>query len=249
MAVPTSNLSISDLHTEVGGGSTSQASLDDGDIRAFGNAYAQAQYNVGTAGVPLTSGTEIALGEFRGAAAPTVTTAFDGTYTHMYRTYAGGTYTPATVEDAMTTMSVQTFTGNLMGVNATHTIMAFENGGLSGQTPAGIYAGQITLAIQNNIISTNPAGSYTNTGWSHIQFGYYGAPSSSTYSHTLYRTNAASFFVSPYSQYHYVSYTWGNGSPNYTYNYNTYFGAKNHYTNYGASRTYHSSTQVFRMVL
>jgi len=252
MAVPTSNLSISNLHTEVGGGATSQASLDDGDIRAFGNAYAQAQYNVGTAGVPLTSGTEIALGEFRGAAAPVVTTAFDGTFTHRYSVYPGGQYVATTVDDAMTSMSVQSFTGLLMGVNATHTIRVFRNSGVSpstgGQNSAGQAAGQISLSIENNILSTNPAGSYTNTGWNYIQFGYYGAPNSSTYSHTLYRSNAASFFVSPYSQNHYVTYTWGGTSP-YSYTYSNYFGSINHYTNYGASRTYHSSTQVFRLVL
>ena len=249
MAVPTSNLSISNLHTEVGGGASAEASLDDLDIRAFGNAYALPTHNVGTAGVPLTQGTEIALGEFRGASIPSVTYAFNGTYTHRYNVYSGGQYAPTTVGDEMTSMSVQSFTGLLMGVNATHTIRVFENDGLSaaggGTNSANQPAGSISLSIENNIPSSNTAGSYTNTGWSHIQFGYYG---NNSFALSLYRNQAASFYASPYSSNHYVTYTWGGSQP-YIYTYATYFGAVNHYTNQGAYRTYHSSTQVFRMVL
>ena len=247
MAVPTSNLSISNLHTEVGGGATAEASLDDLDIRAFGNAYANPTYNVGTSGVPLTQGTEIALGEFRGAAAPSVTQAFVGTYTHDYNVYPGGQYTATTHEDAMSSMSQQTFTGNLMGVNATHTITAFRNSGLA---PAN-YAGLITLTISNNIPANNPIGAYTNSGWSSIQFGYY---NNYSYSLSLLRSQAASFTASPFTATHSVTYEWGtlnnsSGSAVYTYAYSTYFGGINNYTNQGASRFYHSSTEQFRMLL
>ena len=249
MAVPTSNLSISNLHTEVGGGASAQASLDDLDIRAFGNAYANPIYNVGTAGVPLTQGTEVALGEFRAAAAPSVTQAFVGTYTHGYNVYPGGQYTATTVADTMTSMSAQTFTGNLMGVNATHTITAFRNSGVSSTASA---AGIISLTIQNNIPASNSAGAYTNSGWSSLQFGYYG---NSSYSLSLLRNQASSFTVSPYSTVHSATYEWGtistaaNGQAIYTYAYSTYFGGINNYYNQGASRFYQSSTEAFRMLL
>ena len=244
MAIPTSNLSISNLHTEVGGGATAEASLDDLDIRAFGNAYALPTHNVGTAGVPLTQGTEIALGEFRGAAAPSVTQAFVGTYTHDYNVYPGGQYTATTHEDAMSSMSQQTFTGNLMGVNATHTITAFRNSGLA---PAN-YAGLITLTISNNIPANNPIGAYTNSGWSSIQFGYY---NNYSYSLSLLRSQASSFTTSSLGTTHSATYEWGtvsthptNGQAVYSYNYATYFGGINNYNQY-----YRSSTEQFRMLL
>lgn len=247
MAVPTSNLSISNLHTEVGGGATAEATLDDLDIRAFGNAYANPIYNVGTAGVPLTQGTEIALGEFRGAAAPSVTQAFVGTYTHNYNVYPGGQYTATTVADTMTSMSQSTFTGNLMGVNATHTITSFRNSGVS---PSANAAGLISLTISNNIPSSNTAGAYTNSGWSSIQFGYY---NNYAYALTLLRSQAASFTASPFTTTHSVTYEWGTIStgnpPSYTYGYATYFGGINNYYNQGASRFYQSSTEQFRMLL
>ena len=244
MAIPTSNLSINDLHTEIGSSSGSQASLDDLDIRAFGNAYALPANNVGTAGVPLTQGTEIALGEFRGASAPTVTQAFVGTYTHNYNVYPGGQYTATTHEDAMSSMSQQTFTGNLMGVNATHTITAFRNSGLA---PAN-YAGLITLTISNNIPANNPIGAYTNSGWSSIQFGYY---NNYSYSLSLLRSQASSFTTSSLGTTHSATYEWGtvsthptNGQAVYSYNYATYFGGINNYNQY-----YRSSTEQFRMLL
>ena len=244
MAIPTSNLSINDLHTEIGSSSGSQASLDDLDIRAFGNAYALPANNVGTAGVPLTQGTEIALGEFRGAAAPSVTQAFVGTYTHDYNVYPGGQYTATTHEDAMSSMSQQTFTGNLMGVNATHTITAFRNSGLA---PAN-YAGLITLTISNNIPANNPIGAYTNSGWSSIQFGYY---NNYSYSLSLLRSQASSFTTSSLGTTHSATYEWGtvsthptNGQAVYSYNYATYFGGINNYNQY-----YRSSTEQFRMLL
>ena len=244
MAIPTSNLSINDLHTEIGSSSGSQASLDDLDIRAFGNAYALPANNVGTAGVPLTQGTEIALGEFRGAAAPSVTQAFVGTYTHDYNVYPGGQYTATTHEDAMSSMSQQTFTGNLMGVNATHTITAFRNSGLA---PAN-YAGLITLTISNNIPANNPIGAYTNSGWSSIQFGYY---NNYSYSLSLLRSQASSFTTSSLGTTHSATYEWGtvsthptNGQAVYSYNYATYFGGINNYNQY-----YRSSTEQLRMLL
>ena len=246
MAVPTSNLSISNLHTEVGGGATAEATLDDLDIRAFGNAYANPTYNVGTSGVPLTQGTEIALGEFRGAAAPSVTQAFVGTYTHNYNVYPGGQYTATTVADTMTAMSQSTFTGNLMGVNATHTITQFRNSGISNNpnTPAGI----VSFTIQNSIPSNNPIGAYSNSGWSSIQFGYY---NNYAYALTLLRSQASSFTTSSLGTTHSATYEWGtvsthptNGQAVYSYNYATYFGGINNYNQY-----YRSSTEQFRMLL
>ena len=244
MAVPTSNLSISNLHTEVGGGATAEASLDDADIRAFGNAYALPTHNIGTAGVPLTQGTEIALGEFRGAAAPSVTQAFVGTYTHNYNVYPGGQYTATTVADTMTSMSQSTFTGNLMGVNATHTITQLRNSGVSSTASA---AGIVSLTIQNSIPSNNPIGAYSNSGWSSIQFGYY---NNYSYSLSLLRSQASSFTTSSLGTTHSATYEWGtvstaaNGQALYSYAYSTYFGGINNYNQY-----YRSSTEQFRMLL
>lgn len=249
MAVPTSNLSISNLHTEVGGGATAEATLDDLDIRAFGNAYANPTYNVGTAGVPLTQGTEIALGEFRGAAAPSVTQAFVGTYTHNYNVYPGGQYTATTVADVMTSMSQSTFTGNLMGVNATHTITQLRNSGVSSTASA---AGIVSITFQNSIPSNNPIGAYSNSGWSSIQFGYY---NNYAYALTLLRSQASSFTTSSLGTTHSATYEWGtvgtaaNGQALYSYAYSTYFGGINNYYNQGASRFYQSSTEQFRMLL
>jgi len=247
MAVPTSNLGISNLHTEVGGGATAQAALDDLDIRAFGNAYANPIYNVGTTGVPLTQGTEIALGEFRGASPPPANQAFTGTFSHKFNVYPGGQYTPTTEADASISFSSQTFIGNLMGVNATHTINYLQNSGIS----ASVKAGLISISIQNNIPTSNPAGAYTNSGWNSIQFGRFGY---NGYQYTLTRAGAQSFTVQQYTVYHTVVYSWGTMSQSgagytgysYTYPYSQYFGAINNIT----GSTYNVCTGTpFRMLL
>ena len=64
MPLPTTNLTMNDIHVEVGGSSGTSVSLNDADVRAIGNpdpTYAGAE------GISTTSGSTISMGEFRNA--------------------------------------------------------------------------------------------------------------------------------------------------------------------------------------
>lgn len=64
MALPTTNLSLNAIHVEVGGTSGTQVSLNDADVRGIGNPNAT---YAGSDGINTTSGSQISIGEFRGA--------------------------------------------------------------------------------------------------------------------------------------------------------------------------------------
>ena len=62
MVLPITNISLNDIHVEVGGSSGTTVSLNDTDVRGLNNPYSV--YNEGTAGLG-SSGTFITMGEFR----------------------------------------------------------------------------------------------------------------------------------------------------------------------------------------
>mgnify|MGYP001462078988 CR=1 FL=1 len=234
MALPTSNISINDIHLVVGGGSGTQASLNDTDIRTWGNSFnvhaANPSYNVGTAGISTSSGSEIAIGEFRGGVVPPANTAFQGTFTHRYSYASGGQYAPSTNTDTTSSFSNSTFTGTLMGVSATHTVNTFSNGGIAGTR------GIVTLAISNNASAT-----YSNTGWTSVTFG-----SQNGSSYTLLRTDAT-FSASGSSG----TYQWGSAGQSFNYAngylYTTHFGGVNSYSS--ALGAYNNITGSFQVTL
>ena len=236
MALGTSNISINDIHTTIGGANNTQASLDDADVRTWGNTYAKSIYNVGTAGVPLTQGTEIALGEFRDANPVPATTAFGGTFTHKYQVNPGGQYTPNSYGDYTNSFSNPTFIGTFAGITGTHTIQSFSNSGLD--TSAGLI--RMTVS-SNNTSMTTP----TNSGWTSVTFKSY---NNTTY--TLQRS-AATFSGSAYSTGTSSSWSWGQITGNYVYPYSfaAYFGGKNNVSISGGFITYYSHTDTFRVNL
>lgn len=63
-ALPATNLSLNAIHVEVGGTTNTECSLNDTDIRGITSfTYA----NAGPSGIDTTAGSEITVGEFRGA--------------------------------------------------------------------------------------------------------------------------------------------------------------------------------------
>lgn len=64
MPLPTTNISMNDIHIEVGGSSGTSVSLNDADVRGIGNP--SSTYDGGD-GINTTSGSAINMGEFRGA--------------------------------------------------------------------------------------------------------------------------------------------------------------------------------------
>ena len=64
MPLPTTNISMNDIHIEVGGSSGTTVSLNDADVRGIGNP--NSTYDGGD-GINTTSGSTISIGEFRGA--------------------------------------------------------------------------------------------------------------------------------------------------------------------------------------
>tara|TARA_B100000085_G_scaffold256252_1_gene256624 strand:+ start:93 stop:812 length:720 start_codon:yes stop_codon:yes gene_type:complete len=237
MALPTSNISINDIHTTIGGGSSTEASLNDADVRSWGNTYGKALYNFGAAGVPTGSGTEIALGEFRDANPSPATTAFAGTFTHKYQVNPGGQYTPSSYGDYSNNFSNPNFVGTFAGITGTHSIAAFSNSGLSST------AGSINLQITTtNTSGTTP----TNSGWTSVTFKSY---NNTTY--TLQRS-AATFTGNAHSLGTSASWSWGtvslvNGAYNYTYSFTDYFGGKNNRTIVNNLITYFNHTDIFRI--
>tara|TARA_B000000609_G_C24177868_1_gene355498 strand:- start:2087 stop:2809 length:723 start_codon:yes stop_codon:yes gene_type:complete len=238
MALPLTDISISDIHQVVGGASTDQASLNDSDIRTWGNLYnvhaSNPSFNVGSAGIPTTSNTEIAIGEFRGGFTPASSTLFSGTFTHKFQVNPGGQYTPTSFGDYSNAFSNPNFTGSFMGLTATHTVTSFSCSGLSST------AGLIQLIIQSNSTSmTAPS----NSGWTSVTFKSY---NNSTY--TLQRS-AASFSPNTYSAGTSATYTWGTitGNFNYPYAFADYFGGINNRSISGTTITYLNHTDTFRI--
>ena len=239
MALPLTDISISDIHQVVGGASTAEASLNDSDIRTWGNVYnvhaSNPSFNVGSAGIPTASNTEIAIGEFRGGVVPASSTLFSGTFTHRFQVNPGGQYTPTSYGDYSNAFSNPTFTGSFMGLTATHTVTSLSNSGLS--STAGLKA----LTIQtNNTSATTPS----NSGWTSVTFKSY---NNTTY--TLLRTDA-SFSPMAFASGTQASYTWGSISGNFAYPYGfaDYFGGiNNRNVSSGGFITYLDHTDIFRI--
>lgn len=214
MALPTTHLGLNQINQHVDGNTgplyniTDNADLNSSDVRAWGNAYNLSAYNYGTAGTPTGSGTEIAMGEFRGASAPT--TAFSGTMNCRYTVvYSGSAYIPNTyyagfMDGAIygTTLGSHTntsFSGSIAGRNATHTLRNMVNIGI------GSASGQIEFCI------SNPTGAYTatSTAWTSV---YVQRGTGDTWA----RTSAASVTASYNSTYGYLlQAVWGSffGAP------------------------------------
>lgn len=234
MALGTTNISINDIHTTIGGVINTEASLNDADIRTWGNTYAKSNFNFGAAGVPLGSGTEIALGEFRDANPNPATTAFGGTFTHKYQVNPGGQYTPSSYGDYSNNFSNPTFVGTFAGITGTHTMSTFQNSGLSST------AGSINLQVT----STNTGMvAPTNSGWTSVTFKSY-----NNVTYTLQRS-AATFSSSAYSFGTNASWSWGQVSSTFTYTYSfaDYFGGQNNRTISGGFITYLNHTDTFRI--
>lgn len=188
MALPTSHLGLNEINQHVDGNTgplyniTDNADLNSSDVRNWGNNYGNAGYSGGS--VNTSSESEIAMGEFRGASAPT--TAFSGTMQTRYTIqYSGDAYIPNTYYSGFMTSdpygvalgshSNKTFTGVLLGRNATHNLWSFINVGI------GSASGQIEFRIQN----TSGAYTATSTAWTSV---YIQRGSGDTWS----RTSAAS---------------------------------------------------------
>lgn len=239
MSLPLNDISISDIHQVVGGASTDQASLNDSDIRTWGNLYnvhgANPSFNVGSAGIPTAGNTEIAIGEFRGGVVPASSTLFSGTFTHRFQVNPGGQYTPTSYGDYSSAFSNPNFTGSFMGLTATHSVTSISCSGLSAT------AGLIQMVIQsNNTSMTNPS----NSGWTSVTFRSY---NNTTY--TLLRTDA-SFSPMAFASGTQASYTWGSISGNFAYPYGfaDYFGGiNNRNVSSGGFITYLDHTDTFRL--
>ncbi len=221
MALATTNISINDIHAAAGGSTNTEASLNDSDIRSWGNLYnvhsVNPSYNVGAAGISTTSGSEIAIGEFRGGVVPPANTAFQGPFTHRYAGFSGGQYAPSTVQDATSSFSNQFFTGTLMNVIGTHQINSFINQGISGSR------GIITMNISSP--TATPGSAYTNGGWTNVTFTKHGGQQLS-----LLRTDAT-FSASTSGNINTAVYTWGSAGQSFQYTngyaYTDYFGGVN----------------------
>ena len=240
MALPLTDISISDIHQVVGGASTAEASLNDSDIRTWGNVYnvhaSNPSFNVGSAGIPTASNTEIAIGEFRGGFVPAASTLFSGTFTHRFQVNPGGQYTPTSYGDYSSAFSNPNFTGSFMGLTATHSVTSISCSGLSAT------AGLIQMVIQsNNTSMTNPS----NSGWTSVTFKSY---NNTTY--TFLRTDA-SFTSNAFSTGTTATYTWGTIGSNfvYPYGYADYFGGINNRSVSGGFITYLTHTDTFRITV
>jgi hypothetical protein len=63
MALPTTNISLDDIHVKVGGSTGTTVSLNDADVRAL--TYPDSTYNEGASGILQGSETFVSMGEFR----------------------------------------------------------------------------------------------------------------------------------------------------------------------------------------
>lgn len=231
MALPTTALGLNEINQHVDGNTgplyniTDNADLNASDVRAWGNANNLSAYNYGSAGTPTGSGTEIAMGEFRGASAPT--TAFSGTMTTRYIVvYSGDAYIPNAYYSGFSDGTVQgpsnglgshtntSFSGSIAGRNATHTLRNMINIGI------GSASGQIEFCI------SNPTGAYTATStawtsvyvqrgsgdtWARTSAASVTATYNSTYGYLL-RATWGSFFGAPGPNAYSMSQYWGTGS-------------------------------------
>jgi hypothetical protein len=234
MALSIQHLGLNEINQHVDGNTgplyniTNDADLNANDVRVWGNSFGNSGYSGGS--VNTGSGTEIAMGEFRGAAAPT--NAFVGTMSTAYRLVSSNSqYVPNTsysgfadstyITPALGSHATTTYTGTIGGVSATHTLRAAVCSGFQfvynpGQQSAGV----IGFTITNNSAAYNTAA----TDWSSAQWGsvFTGTRASAT---NIYG-NTTSAGGSQYNSNYYMSAAWGTiiTTPMVVYPYATYFG-------------------------
>ena len=226
MALSITHLGLNEINNHVDGqlgpfyNIIDNADLNSSDVRTWGNNYDNSGYSGldGVAGINTTSGSQISMGEFRGAEAPT--SAFSGTMTSAYSIiYSGDQYVPNTYHSGYVTgvrgsHTNTTFTGTLGGRYATHTLRQIQNYGL------GISSGLISVQFSN----TSGAYTTTATDWTKLVVGSY----------SFNRTDAASIYGGSTSGYYYYTATWGRyyPYPAQFYSLSTYFGTTS--TNYSS---------------
>ena len=208
MALSITHLGLNEINNHVDGRLSMYQIIDDGnlndqDVRQWGAANHDDTY-VGVAGHPTlvntVSQSEISMGEFRNAEAPTI--AFDGTMTAEYDVVASGEqYVPSSyysgfLEGSRGAHTNKTFTGTIGGAYATHTLHRVENFGVQS-----IY-GLIHLQIRN---TSGAAYNASATDWTKMVVG------STTWNRT--DANSISKGVSAGSTYHYYNVIWGRYYP------------------------------------
>lgn len=233
MALSITHLGLNEINNHVDGRTSlpiiiDNADLNSNDVRVWGNANHGGYDTFGplgdggsaAAGINTTAETEISMGEFRNAEAPTA--AFSGTMTSAYNiVYSGDQYIPNTynsgyLQSVRGSHTNTTFTGTIGGRYGTHTLTSIQNTGL------GINSGLITFQIQN----TSGAYNSSATDWSKLVVGSY----------NFNRTDASSTYAGGSSSYYYYyNATWGRYYPfpaNF-YSLSTYFGTTStNYTSY-----------------
>jgi len=234
MTLSVTHLGLNEIHEHAGGNTgpfyniVNNAQLNDTAVRAWGNLYGVSAYQnvTGGAGINTSSGSEVSMGEFRGAAQPTE--AFPGTLTSILRIQgSGGGYGPTFYYNGYTQISISgsslgshtntSYTGTIGGRYATHTLYSMYGFSFGNYT-----SGIISLTFRNT------TGAYTSTAtdWSSMTVG----------SNTLNRSAANAATVStPSSGTYQYAITWGgftSGNP--PYDISTYFGTSTTGTNYSA---------------
>ena len=231
MALSITHLGLNEINNHVDGRTSlpiiiDNADLNSTDVRTWGNSYHNSSYSgLGGAGINTASGSQISMGEFRGAEAPT--SAFAGTMTTAYDVISGGGYyVPSQFMSGYSNFgfgttytlgshSNLTFSGTIGGVYSTaHRLQLLRNSAL-GDLGSGVINMQIG----------NPRGSYgsattpysaTATDWTNITVGS---------GITLTRASANSISVGTNANYYYYNVAWGRyTSPQIFYSLYTYFG-------------------------
>lgn len=218
MALSITHLSLNEIHEHAGGNTgpfyniNYNADLNDNTIRVWGNNNDNSAYSTvtGAAGINTGSGTEISIGEFRGAEAPT--SAFSGTMTSGYNVVSSGeqyvpdSYYSGFVNGTRGSHTNTSFTGTIAGRYATHTLSTIQNAGL------GVSGGIISLRLENT------SGSYSTsaTDWSTLHVGSY----------SFNRSDANSSYAGTSGGKYYINYNWGRyyPTPSIFYSLSTYFG-------------------------
>jgi len=213
MALNSTNLGLNEINQHVDGNTgptytiTDNADLNAADVRQWGADFGLAGYALDNSSIDTTASSEIGMGEFRAAAAPTQ--AFSGTMAALHKvisnndqyvpsSYYSGYAQSVVVGGGMGTHNATSFTGTIFGVTGTHTLRGLFNGGI-----------QTSGLIQFYV--TNPTSAYTTTAtdWTSLTIG----------SLTLLRTNMTYSGANTTSGYaygdnYYMSGTWGTFNSN-----------------------------------
>ena len=230
MALSITHLGLNEINQHVDGNTgplyniTDNADLNSNDVRVWGSLYHDSTYSSlgplgpggsAAAGINTTSETEISMGEFRNAEAPTA--AFTGTMTSGYTIIPGGDYyIPSSyysgyVDGARGSHTNKTFAGTLGGVySSQHTLHLFQNSGL------GTGSGIINIQWRNARPAATTPYNASATDWTSVTVG----------STTFNRTDASSTYAGSNTNYYYYQASWGRyyPTPQIFYSLGTYFG-------------------------